>query len=110
MIRPRCPECDAVLIREGDWDDTPTGRCDYCGWPNRYDEEEEQMSYHGMKSLAVFVAVDVTKFDREAIKHMMVEFDWETVSDFFVSYQRTYHADVSKQLEWIEELVEGMDV
>ena len=41
MIRPRCPECNAVLIREGDWDDTPTGRCDYCGWPIRYDEEEE---------------------------------------------------------------------
>ena len=41
MMRPRCPEFDGVLIREGDWDDTPTGRCDYCGWPNRYDEEEE---------------------------------------------------------------------
>ena len=41
MMRPRCPECDCVLTREGDWDDTPTGFCSYCGWPNRYDEEEE---------------------------------------------------------------------
>ena len=68
------------------------------------------MSYHEMKSLAVFVAGDVTKYDRVAIKHMVVEFDWETVHDFFESYQKTYHADVSKQLEWIEEIVEEMDV
>ena len=109
-MRPRCPECDCVLTREGDWDDTPTGFCSYCGWPNRYDEEEEQMSYHEMKSLAVFVAVDVTKFDQRDIKNMVVEFDWEIVHDFFESYQRTFMADVSKQLEWIEEIVEEMEV
>ena len=68
------------------------------------------MSYHEMKSLAVFVAVDVTKFDQRDIKNMVVEFDWETVHDFFESYEKTYHADVSKQLEWIEEIVEEMDV
>ena len=68
------------------------------------------MSYHEMKALAVFIAVDVTKLDQPDIKHMVVEFDWETVHDFFESYQRTYHADVSKQLEWIEEIVQEMEV
>ena len=68
------------------------------------------MSYHEMKRLAVFVAGDITKYDRVAIRHMVVEFDWETVHDFLESYQRVYHADVSKQLEWIEEIVEEMEV
>ena len=68
------------------------------------------MSYHEMKNLAVFVAGDVTKYDQRDIKNMVVEFDWEIVHDFFESYEKTYHADVSKQLEWIEEIVEEMDV
>ena len=40
----RCPRCDATLIIEGDYDDTPTAWCDYCGWPGKFsfwpDEEE----------------------------------------------------------------------
>ena len=67
------------------------------------------MSYHEMKSIAVHVAVDVTKFDRPNIGCMIHEFGWESVHDFFESYQRVYHADVSKQLEWIEEIVQEMD-
>jgi len=39
MSRPRCPECNCVLTIEGDWDDTPTGFCSYCGWPNNQEEE-----------------------------------------------------------------------
>ena len=68
------------------------------------------MSYHGMKGLAVFVAGDVTKYHRSTIETMIEQSDWEIVHDFFESYQKTYHADVSKQLEWIEEIVEEMEV
>ena len=74
------------------------------------------MSYNEMKALAVHVAVSpfgayngVTKMDREDIEYMIHEFGWETVSDFFELYQRIYHVDVSKQLEWIEEIVQEMN-
>ena len=68
------------------------------------------MSYHNMLRVACFVAGDVMKYHRSTIETMIEQSDWETVHDFFESYQRTYHADVSKQLEWIEEIVEEMEV
>ena len=68
------------------------------------------MSYHGMKSIAVHVAVDVTKFDREEIKFMVNEFGWENVHNFFESYKWQFCADVDKQLDWIDEIVQEMEV
>ncbi len=67
------------------------------------------MSYHEMKALAVHVAVDVTNMDRENIEYMIHEFGANTVHDFFEFYERLFMADVNKQLEWIEEIVQGMD-
>ena len=67
------------------------------------------MSYHEMKSIAVHVAVDVTKFDRDEIKFMVNEFGYESVHDFFQYYNWQFCADVDKQLEWIEEIVQEMD-
>ena len=68
------------------------------------------MSYNEMKALAVHVAVDVTKMDRENIEYMIHEFGENTVHDFFEFYQRIYHADVTKQSKWIEEIVQEMEV
>ena len=67
------------------------------------------MSYNEMKALAVHVAVDVTKMDRENIEYMIHEFGENTVHDFFDFYHRIFLADVSKQLEWIEEIVQEMN-
>ena len=67
------------------------------------------MSYHEMKALAVHVAVDVTKMDRENIEYMIHEFGENTVHDFFEFYERLFMADVSKQLEWIEEIIQEME-
>ena len=66
------------------------------------------MSYQEMKALAVHVAVDVTKMDRENIEYMIHEFGENTVHDFFEFYERLFMADVDKQLEWIEEIVQEM--
>jgi len=67
------------------------------------------MSYHEMKALAVMVAVDVTKFNRPDIEYMIHEFGVNTVHDFFEFYERLFMADVDKQLEWIEEIVQEME-
>ena len=62
-----------------------------------------------MKRLAIHVAMEVSNFDCLSIRSMVSQFGWKTVHDFFESYQRVYHADVSKQLEWIEEIVWEMN-
>jgi len=67
------------------------------------------MSYHEMKALAVMVAVDVTKFNRPDIEYMIDMFGVNTVHDFFEFYERLFMADVDKQLEWIEEIVQEME-
>ena len=40
---------------------------------------------------------------------MVDAFGENTVHDIFESYQRAFMADVSKQLEWIEEIVQEMN-
>ncbi len=62
--------------------------------------------YKKMTRLATFVASGVEEYDRQDVESMVRFCGWEVAQDFYVQYEKQFHADCSQQREWISELAE----
>ena len=62
--------------------------------------------YKNMTRLACFVASGVEDYDRQDVESMVRFCCPKTAFNFYVQYEKTYHADCSQQREWISELAE----
>lgn len=61
-------------------------------------------SYDSMTRLATFVASGVEEYDRQSVEMMVETCGWQTAFNFYVAYEKRYHADCSQQREWIVEI------
>tara|TARA_Y100001973_G_C5207076_1_gene342304 strand:+ start:7446 stop:7664 length:219 start_codon:yes stop_codon:yes gene_type:complete len=60
--------------------------------------------YKKMTRLATFVASGVEEYGRQSVEMMVEVCGWQTAFNFYVEYEKTYHADCSQQREWIVEI------
>ena len=67
------------------------------------------MSVREMTWIACMVAGDVTKHNKEEVRHMIEETSCDTVVDFFVAYGIIFDANVKKQLDYCLEIDEEME-
>ena len=61
------------------------------------------MSYYTMIDLALFVANDVWKYDRDTVEHMCDESSCKVVIDFFEAHEDNFASDCSMQIKFAEQ-------
>ena len=67
------------------------------------------MSVREMTWIACMVAGDVTKYNKEEVRHMIERTSCDMVFDFFDTYRRTFDANVKKQLDYCWEIEQEME-
>ena len=74
------------------------------GW--RPSIERRYLSAHDMTWIACMVAVDVTKYSKEDVRHMLERTSYDSVREFFTSYSLIFGTNVANQLNYLYELGE----
>lgn len=66
------------------------------------------MSVREMTWIACMVAGDITKHNKEEVRHMIEGTSYDTVFYFFDAYRRIFDANVKKQLDYCLEIEKEM--
>ena len=67
------------------------------------------MSLREMTWIACMVAGDITKHDKEDVRHMVENTSYDSVWDFFTSYNLIFGINVNNQLNYLEEINDEME-
>lgn len=62
-----------------------------------------------MTWIACMVAGDVTKHNKEDVRHMVENTSFDSVWDFFWAYNIMFSVSMNKQMEYLEEVQQEME-